>query len=242
MCCWPPEAWPAPRAGWASTETPDFDTLRRTFVIRASDGFVEAFGAAMIAAATSAAPLVRLRFAAKVEKTAAHLRDGSVDLEIGVQGDMGPEIRVQALFRDRFVGVVRLGHPLQREPGVSAERYAGFGHVVAARHGSGTGPVDAALAALGLSRNIVATVPGFPAALAMARDSDLVALVPASFMLNQPGHREPAGAAATWVFELPVATEKITVSQMWHPRLEADPAHRWLRQLVLTVCRNRLPL
>jgi hypothetical protein len=25
---------------------------------------------------------------------------------------------------------------------------------------------------------------------------------------------------------------------MWHPRLDADPAHRWLRGLVLATCRE----
>ena len=68
---------------------------------------MEAFGAALIAAATATAPLVRLRFAPKPEKTAAYLRDGSADLEIGVLSEMGPEVRVQALFRDRFIGVIR---------------------------------------------------------------------------------------------------------------------------------------
>ncbi|MEA3112010.1 MAG: hypothetical protein QOG58_1809 [Caballeronia sp.] len=68
---------------------------------------MKAFGAALIAAATATAALVRLRFAPKPEKTAAYLRDGSADLEIGVLSEMGPEVRVQALFRDRFIGVVR---------------------------------------------------------------------------------------------------------------------------------------
>ncbi len=85
-------------------------------------------------------------------------------------------------------------------------------------------------------------VPSFPAALAVARASDLVALVPASFLGNQPGHRDSASSSTTYAFELPVTTEKITISQMWHPRLEADPVHRWLRQLVLAVCRERVPL
>src|ERR1700712_5082540 len=48
---------------------PDIARLQRTFTIRANDGFVEALGAALIAAVSAAAPLVRLRFAPKVEKT-----------------------------------------------------------------------------------------------------------------------------------------------------------------------------
>ena len=218
----------------------DFSTLQRTFTIRSNDGFVEAFGASLIAAATAVAPRICLRFAPKLEKTAAYLRDGSADLEIGVLSEMGPEVRVQALFRDRFIGVVRQGHPLATERDVTAQLYTAFGHVVASRHGRTSGPVDEALAALGLERTIVAVVPSFPAALAVARNSDLIALVPASVLGNQSVQQELSAFAGTHAFELPVTTGEITVSQMWHPRLEVDPVHRWLRQLTLTVCRERL--
>lgn len=220
----------------------DFSMLRQTFTIRANDGFVEAFGSSLIAAATAVAPHVCLRFALKPDKTATHLRDGSADLEIGVLGEMGPEVRLQALFRDRFVGVVRKGHPLELDGDVTAERYVAFGHVVASRRGRTSGPVDEALAVLGLERTIVAVVPSFPTALAVARTSDLVALVPASFLGNQIEPQENVAYATTYAFELPVATERITVSLMWHPRLEVDPVNRWLRQLVLSVCRRQVPL
>ncbi len=223
----------------ATTEL-DFSTLQRTFTIRSNDGFVEAFGASLIAAATAVAPRICLRFAPKLEKTAAYLRDGSADLEIGVLSEMGPEVRVQALFRDRFIGVVRQGHPLATERDVTAQLYTAFGHVVASRHGRTSGPVDEALEALGLERTIVAVVPSFPAALAVARNSDLIALVPASVLGNQSVQQELSAFAGTHAFELPVTTGEITVSQMWHPRLEVDPVHRWLRQLTLTVCRERL--
>ncbi|WP_431017821.1 LysR family transcriptional regulator [Burkholderia gladioli] len=215
----------------------DLASLRRTLTIRSNEGFVEAFGAALVAAAAAEAPHLQLRFTAKPSKSAAALRDGSAELEIGVLGEMGPEVRLQALFRDRFVGVVRQGHALAREDVVSAEAYAGFGHVVASRHEDPRGPVDHALDELGLQRTIVAVVPGFPAALAIARGTDLVALVPASFLV----HRGAAAEDGLHVFELPVATARITVSQMWHPRLEADPVHRWLRQRVLAECRRLMP-
>lgn len=208
--------------------------LDRTFVIRANDGFVEAFGAQLIAEVAAAAPKARLRFAPKPEKSAKHLREGLVDLEIGTLGEMGPEIRLQALFRDRFVGVVRKGHPLAAMPVINAEHYVAFGHVVASRRERVTGPVDEALADIGLQRNIAAVVPGFPASLAVAKASDLIALVPGSFLLNQADY-------AFHVFELPVKTRGLTVSQMWHPRNEVDPAHRWLRTLVLGVCRRLVP-
>lgn len=224
-----------------STPEPDFTTLQRIFTIRANDGFVEAFGPALIAAVAAAAPGVRLHFAPKMEKTSTYLRDGSADLEVGVIGNMGPEVRVQALFRDRFVGVVRKGHPFETMGKITAKRYAAAGHVVASRRGQTGGPVDAALAELGLERNVVAVVPSFPAAIAIARASDLVALVPASYQIAAPEHSDDgASTSFTYAFELPVRTEPITISQMWHPRLEFDPVHRWLRQLVVKVCRQKV--
>jgi hypothetical protein len=69
----------------------------------------------------------------------------------------------------------------------------------------------------------------------------LIALVPASFLCSQPEPLACAACVTTYAFELPVTTEKITVSQMWHPRLEVDPVHRWLRKRVLSVCRQRVP-
>ena len=214
--------------------------LERMFTLRANDGFVEAFGASLIAAAAVTAPLVRLRFAPKPDKTSKDLREGRVDLEIGVLGKMGPEIRLQALFRDRFVGVVRTGHHLASQQKVMPAQYVSFGHVVASRHGHISGPVDEALAELGLERKIVAVVPSFPTVLAVAQKSDLVALVPASFLINQPTVSGNGSLATFCVFELPVKTAQITVLQMWHPRAEVDPAHRWLRQLVLNVCRQQV--
>ncbi|MGN6579624.1 MAG: LysR family transcriptional regulator [Bordetella sp.] len=217
----------------------DIAALRRTFTIRANDGFVEAFGAALITAAAAAAPGVRLRFAPKAEKTTAPLREGLADLEVGVLSEMGPEVRVQALFRDHFIGVARTGHPLEAQAQVSPEHYVAYGHVVTSRRGRVDGPVDAALAALGLKRTIAAVVPSFSAALAVARACDLVALVPSFFLRIHTARGEPA-RNGIFAFELPVQTEKITVSQMWHPRLGADPGHQWLRQLVLAICREGL--
>ncbi len=220
-----------------SPATPDFSTLRRTLKIRANEAFVEAFGAPLIAEVIALAPHVRLHFSSRSERNAEYLRNGSADLEIGVLEGMGPEVRVQALFRDRYLGVVRKGHPLEAEQEVTIGQYAAFGHVVAPHGHQIIDSLDAAIALSGFERTTVAIVPSFRAALAVARASDLIALLPASFMNSQYDL-----SVAVCSFELPVATDRFTISQMWHPRLENDPVHRWLRQLVLTVCRQRVPL
>lgn len=120
----------------------DPSRLSRHFTLRTSDGFVEYFGPALIALAQREAPGVRLRFVQKPDKDSAPLRDGSVDLETGVIGAASsPEIRTRALFRDRFIGVVRAGHPLARGK-VTAARYAAGQHVLVSRRGLDKGPID----------------------------------------------------------------------------------------------------
>jgi DNA-binding transcriptional LysR family regulator len=217
----------------------DIRTVEQTFTIRTNDGFVEAFAARLVSAVAAAAPGVRLRFAAKADKDVRALREGLVDLEIGVLGATGPEVRLQTLFRDRFIGVVRKGHPLLAEGEVTPERYAAFGHVVVSRRGRATGPVDEALAALGLARTVVAVVPGFRAALSVASASDLVALLTASFLDTAWKDQPLGGPSGVQSFALPVSTPPIVVSQMWHPRLDADRVHRWFRGVVHRVCQEQ---
>ena len=209
-------------------EALDIKRLVRTFTLRTSDGFVETFGPGLIAQVGQQAPGVRLRFVQKPEKESASLRDGSVDLETGVVDQTtGPEVRVVALFRDRFVGVVRRGHPLG-EAEITPGSYATGRHVHVSRRGLDKGLIDEALEPLGLQRDIVAIVGGFAAALALARASDLIATVPERHTGNL--------RAGMHSFPLPVAVPEITVSLLWHPRLDADPAHRWLRGCVRDVC------
>jgi DNA-binding transcriptional LysR family regulator len=209
-------------------ETLKLDQLVRTFTLRTSEGFVETFGPDLIARVGRDAPGVRLRFVQKPDKDSAPLREATVDLETGVVGKAtGPEVRAQALFRDRFIGVVRIGHPLCRDD-ITPARYAGGRHVLVSRRGLDTGPIDDALATLGLERDIIAIVGGFSAALALARGSDLIASVP---------ERHTGGLrAGLHSFAIPVPTRQVTVSLLWHPRLDADPAHRWLRGCVRETC------
>ena len=206
----------------------DLNTLERVFTLRTSEGFVETFGPGLITRVSKEAPGVRLRFIPKLDKDSAPMRDGSVDLETGVlSSDIGPEVRAQALFRDRFVGVVRKNHSLSRG-WISPKRYAGGQHIHISREGLEMGPVDQALKPLGLEREIVAIVGGFSTALALARSSDLIATVP---------ERHTKGLrVGMHSFALPMPVHQFTVSLLWHPRLEADAAHRWLRDRVREVC------
>lgn len=202
--------------------------LIRTFTLRAREGFAENFGPQLIARVAEEAPGARLRFIQKPDKDSGPLRDASVDLETGVVGKAtAPELRTQALFRDRFIGVVRMGHSLSKGE-ITPSRYAMGKHIGISRRGVERGPIDEALSLLGLQREIVTMVESFSTALALARASDLIASVP---------ERHTASLrAGLHSFPLPVSTPELTISMLWHPRLDADPAHRWLRGVVRDIC------
>jgi DNA-binding transcriptional LysR family regulator len=209
-------------------EQPDLKQLSRTFTLRTSEGFVENFGADLIARIGEQAPGVRLRFMHKPDKDSASLRDGTVDLETGVVGKAtGPELRTQGLFRDRFIGVVRRGHPLS-EGEITPARYAAGNHISVSRRGLDKGPIDEALELQELERHIATTVAGFSTALALARATDLIASVP---------ERHTASLrTGLHSFALPLSLPAFTVAMLWHPRLDADPVHRWLRGCLRDVC------
>jgi DNA-binding transcriptional LysR family regulator len=204
----------------------DPSTLVRSFTIRASDYVSGIFGVPLRLIAAREAPQITLRFADQGKEDVSALREGRIDLDIGVLDDIGPEIRIQTLLRDRFVAVMRKGHPLLKGR-MTARRFASATHVSASRRGLIRGPIDDALAAQGLSRQVRFVVPGFHAAMLIAAASDIVAAVP----LAVAATAMRLGLKIHYV-DLPIATPEIAIAQAWHPRFDKDAGHRWLRDAV----------
>jgi DNA-binding transcriptional LysR family regulator len=127
------------------------------------------------------------------------------------------------------VAVVRKGHPLAGGT-ADAAAYAGGRHIKVGRPGTEPGALDRSIEALGLERDVAVTVDSFAAALVLANASDLIATVPERHTGNL--------RAGMFTFPLPFRAPGIPVSLLWHPRLDADPAHRWLRECFVEVCRG----
>jgi DNA-binding transcriptional LysR family regulator len=207
--------------------------LTRTFSIRANDAFAGVYGPRLMERALAEAPGVVLRFVPEGEEDTESLRLGLVDLDLGALGAAGPEIKCQRLFVDAFVGIVSAGHPLARGP-VTTERFAAYPHVSASRRGRAAGPIDDALRARKVTRTVALIVSSFSAALfAVAGSARLVGAVPGT--LAEEGKRR----LGLHAFPLPVKTKPVEIYQTWHPRFDADPTHRWLRQLVRSVINDK---
>ncbi len=210
------------------TEKLNLATLERRFTMRTSEGFVETFGPRLLAQVGEQAPGVTLQFLAKPDKESAPLREGEVDVETGVvDAQTAPELRTLPLFDDRWVGVIGGDHPLAKGR-MTASRFAAAGHVLILRRGLHSGEIDDAARVAGLDRRIVTVVNGFSTAIALARETELVATVPEQ---HTEGLRK-----GMHTFSLPVEIPHFTISMLWHPRMDGDLAHRWLRGCVRSVC------
>ncbi|OQR62337.1 LysR family transcriptional regulator [Streptomyces maremycinicus] len=213
------------RALFAPAEDADLRTVTRTFTILGHDAIAAAHGPALYARVAAEAPGIRLRFLSESHIDAPFLREGTADLEVGVLDTAAPEVHREPLVEDRMMGVARAGHPLL-EGELTPERYAREAdHLLVSRRGKLHGPVDAALAELGLERRVVGTVGSLPSSLFVIRDTDLVGL-------NTTWGLPLAESLGLVPFEVPLPLPPLRLGMAWHPRHDADPAHAWLRGAV----------
>lgn len=211
----------------------DFSRLERTLTLHTNDGFTGAWATRLASATAAEAPGVSLHFSPRADMSRDALRNGVIDLDVGVVKSAETEIYSEPLFQAAFVGVVRENHPLVSQgagEAVSAEDLVSWPHISTSPRGLAAGRLDTALNALGLRRWVAIVAPGFQAALAMAATSDFVAVMPEPFVRWAMAHQR------LQVFKLPVAMPAVEVSQSWHTRHQADPVHRWLRGHVLAIC------
>ena len=207
---------------------PGFDpaTTDRELRVRASDYVLSTLGPELDRRVAEAAPRLRLRFSPNVSEDPEHVREGVIDLAIGVYRDLPPECRIQTLFEERLVCVVRQGHPNIRGR-LTLEQYAQVPHVQVAPRGRPGGYVDQVLAREGLHRRVARAVPFFLSAMQLCAQADYVLTVPERLA------RAWAETFGLRVLEPPIPFAPYAVVQLWHPRHEADEGHQWLRQQVM---------
>jgi DNA-binding transcriptional LysR family regulator len=212
---------------------PDLRHLARTFQITASDHAVTMIGSALDRE-LRAAPAVNLHITSGRRDEVTQLRDGAIDLAIGVYdyspySDLPADLRMQQLYEDQFACVVRADHPTATGRALSLEQYAALEHVQIAPRGNVGGYVDELLAVHGLTRRIVRAVPYFLAGLVLVADSDYVLTISHAFA------KRMAAPLNLRILAPPKALglEPYSTVQLWHPRNDRDPAHRWLRERVV---------
>ena len=204
------------------------EALDRTFVIRATDHLLSLLGLTLDRILGKEAPHVSLRFVPNAPDDAEALRTGEADLAIGIFDVLPPEMRTRVLLTDRYVCVVREGHPSVGDR-LTLDQYAQLAHVQVAPRGIPGGYVDEELRAMGIERQIARVVPYFLIGLFLASETDYV------LTISERLANEMAQRLRLRILEPPLELKPYSLSLVWHPRLDRDEPNRWLRDVLLRV-------
>ncbi|HSB11981.1 MAG TPA: LysR family transcriptional regulator [Blastocatellia bacterium] len=152
----------------------------------------------------------------------------SYDLAIGFFPDalsLDASVRSEVLFEEDNVCIASAKHPTIRGK-ISIRQYATEGHVAVFYKTEGPGVIDTILSQKGLTRRLAVQAPHFASVPFIVSESNLVATVPRRLALK-------LGATLKFqVLPLPIAMPPLRLSMLWHERMDADPAHAWLRRVV----------
>ena len=200
--------------------------LSRTFVVHASDYVLTILGAAVDRILREDAPKVCVRFVPNAPDDPALLRDQGSDLAVGIYGDLPQEMRSRPLLTDRFVCVVRRGHPATKRR-FTLEQFVGIPHIQVAPRGKPGGYIDDVLQERGRSRVVARAVPYFITALQLAAETDYV------LTISERIAKRFAEPLSLTLLEPPVKLRPYALSLVWHPRMDGDHGHRFLRDVFL---------
>jgi DNA-binding transcriptional LysR family regulator len=155
------------------------------------------------------------------------LGTGGVDLALAPAPREAPGVILRALGTVRWCILARRGHPALRRGRLTLAAWTAHPHVVVRTGSESASLVGAALARAGATRRVGLIVPGFlfvPHAIAA---TDMLAAAPRELALDV------ARELDLQVIDPPIPLPAIPVAAIWHERHHADPAHRWLRALVV---------
>lgn len=210
----------------------------RTFRVVSPDLFDSLVLPALLRHFEREAPGVDLAVIPTPPKLADALETGDVDLAVypvllastpfPLSTQVDGELQRRTLFKDTFRCFLRDDHPGLREGELTLDDYVKRRHVLVSPGGEGPGIVDRYLSNQGLSRRVALRVPHFASALEVVAESDLILTGPASLA-------NALGAAGVTSCPSPVEVPPHAITMMWHPRFTADPAHRWLRDVLVDV-------
>lgn len=171
------------------------------------------------------APSIRLEIIHISSQTPKMLESGEADLALGFMPELEAGFYQQKLFDQRFVCVVRTGHPRVRSR-LTPNMFARERHVVVSAPGAGSELVERELDRLGVRRSVNLQLPDFLGIGALVAQTDLMITIPAR--VAETLVRIADVKALKPPFELP----GFAIKQHWHERYQHDPSNKWLRSVI----------
>ncbi len=147
---------------------------------------------------------------------------GSVDLAFGSSTIEPPSaLQSQTIYDEQFVCVADSKRRLPKS--LTLAQYLKLEHICITIIGGIQTSPDKPLATLGHKRRIAIHVPYFEAAIRSVQDTNLVATIPSKFLSGVPPN------PAITILRPPPEIAGFRYVMTWHPRLNTDAAHTWLR-------------
>lgn len=209
-------------------------TAAMTLTLASTDYALRAVVVPFLSALRQQAPSVRVAVRPlDSQALEGQMERGEVDLALVTPDGLAPGTHAAALFDERYVCVLRAGHPDAADGVLALERFCALDHVLVSPAGGGfSGVTDSALASIGHARRVVTSVTSFLVLPEILLASDLVAVVPLRLALHQPGLA---------LMDPPVAIPGFSKTLAWHERTHHDPAQRWVRELLVQTCQDLTP-
>ncbi|MBM4366364.1 MAG: LysR family transcriptional regulator, partial [Deltaproteobacteria bacterium] len=206
----------------------DLARLRRRFTLGTWDGITLRIVPPLLDRALREAPGVEIDLRPVPPQGASGaLEDGRLDLAVEVRPRAAPGIKQRVLFDDDFACLVRADHPAVGER-LDLATFLALPHALVSPQGEGTAVVDRRLEELGEKRRVVLRIRYFVAAPLIVARSDCVLTLPRSLA------ESIAALAPLRVCDPPLALPAFRTFMVWHERSDHDPAHRWLREAVVS--------
>ena len=165
----------------------------------------------------------------------ARILDDEVELAIGVFPHVPSGVSRKELYRDVLVCVADKRNPRLKNGRMNERSYLDCPHVTVAPNLDSGVQLDEILEAMGFTRRVVATVPHYTALPGLVGGTDLVAHTRRSLLrIIRTGTN-----LAVFPIPAPFRVPELCFEQIWHPRYERDPGHRWLRGLISTSVNNK---
>jgi DNA-binding transcriptional LysR family regulator len=202
--------------------------LQRTFTIGTSDYAELVLLPRLAAYLQRHAPGVELVVRPAASDMQRALASGEHDLVVGPVGERNEGVLGTELFHERFVCLLRGGHPAARQK-LTLERFLALSHVLISPLGAGEAVVDVELRRLGKARRVAVRVPHFLSAPLVVAESDYIITLPERVA------QALAASHGLVVRAPPLTLPGFVLSQLWHSRNDAEPAQRWLRDAVARV-------
>jgi DNA-binding transcriptional LysR family regulator len=205
-------------------------SAERRFVIAAPDFFSTLIVPNALEVLRREAPGVELSIVPSARRANAWLLEsGEIDLALGAAVDDAPGIRSVELCTEKFACAVRRDHPEIGER-LTLAQYTRVPHLVITL-GDDEQPtwIDEALAKKGHARRVALRTRYFMAAPLIVAKSDLLVTAP-SMLVHYFAELVPLR-----VLEPPIPLPTYPEELYWHERYDSDPAHRWLREVIVRV-------